>query len=326
MTKDEVDKILDGLVINGPTGADLTIDRTPVGKHDDDRPSDITGSFVGTTASGTTTKTEAPTNAGTFEALSEAVNDVRLTIKEHDFVSLVDMHWGMYGELLTAARAAEDYNLPEQRFIQYMGNSQVRDALEERGISFRGLDFGDKWRSNSLTPLQLLAAKSLLDIVDTRSDTKKLQDLGVDSKTYNAWRRDPVFTNYLEKTATELMHGSQHEAMLALMDGVRSGNPKMVQLYLEFTGKYIPRMQHTGPDINVPALLTRILEIFMEEVKDPEVRARSADRLMGLGQANTITAALIDPSEPIPVPEIMPARELSPELKEMLDHGVGVNI
>lgn len=305
------DDIVDSL-INNPA---------PVGKHEDDRTSTV---FVGTTDAGLTTKTEAPTNAGTFEALQETLNNPKLTEKEQDFVSLVDMHWGMHGELLTAARAKEDYNISSSSFVKWMGNPQVREALEERGISFRGLDYGDKWRSNALTPLQLLAAKSLLDIADTRSDKKKLQDLGIETRTYNAWRRDPIFVQYLEKTATELMHGSQHEAMLSLMDGVRAGNPAMVKLYLEFTGKYIPKMQHTGPDINVPALMTRVLEIVMDYVKDPQDRAALADRLIGLGTANSITVGMTQ--EPIAIPEIMPARELPSDLKEMLDNGVGVNI
>lgn len=309
---DPIDALVEGLVESAAS---------PVGKHEDDRTSQI---FVGTTEAGTTSKTEAPTNAGTFEAVDAVVNDKRLTEKEHDFVSLVDMHWGMYGELLTSARAAKDYQVSQSRFVKYMANPNVRRALEERGVSFRGLDYGDKWRSNALTPLQLLAAKSLLDISDTRSDKKKLQDLGVETKTYNAWRRDPLFTEYLERTATELMHGSQHEAMIALMDGVRSGNPRMVQLYLEFTGKYVPKMQHQGPDINVPALMTRVLEIVMDYVKDPQDRAALADRLIGLGTANSITVGMTQ--EPIAIPEIMPARELSPDLKDMLDHGVGVNI
>lgn len=288
---------------------------TPVGNHQ------------GSTAAGKTTKTEAPTNAGTYEALDEVINDKRLTEEEHDFVSLVDMHWGMHGELLSIAMAKESYQIAEGKFVAFMGNPNVRAALTERGVSFRGVELSedDAWRTNAITPHQLLAAKSLLDITDTRSDRKKLQDLGIDTKTFNAWRRDPIFMQYMEKFATELLKGSEHEVSLALLDKIRSGDVNAIKFWYEFMGKWVPKTQNVGPEVNMQGLLTRVLEIILEEVKDGQVRARISERLLGLGNASNLATTLVDEG-PIPIPEVMPARELSADLKELKEHGVGVNI
>ncbi len=324
MSDDPVDSILDGLIksaAEGQANSELQSD-PPVGKHQDDRESSV---YVGTTEAGTTTKTEAPTNAGTYEALDERIHNPALTEKQHDFVSLIVMHWDSYGELLTASRAAEDYNVPESKFVKYMGSSQVRSAIEERGVSFRGLDYSDKWRSNALTPLQLLAAQTFLDLTDTRGNKKKLQDLGIDTRTWNSWLRDPVFKDYLERSARKLRENSSHEADLALIDGLQRGNPQLIKLYFEMTGQYIPKSQQVGPDIDLQGLLTRILEIILEEVKDPQVAARISDKLMGLGTANNLATNMLE-QPPIKVPEVMPARELSPELKEMMDNGIGINV
>jgi hypothetical protein len=275
----------------------------------------------GTTQQGLTTRTEAPTNAGTYSALSEQLKPTKLSEKELDFVTLLDMHWGMYGNIPSADKAEELYSIKPATFRQLLSKPHVRTAIEERGITFRSDT--DKWRQRALTPLQLLVANSMIDIIDQRSDKKKLQDLGVDTKTYNAWLRDPVFRDYLATRAESMIEGHEHEIYLALIDKIRSGDIKAIQFWYAVTGRF-DNAKPTPDVINLPALLTRILEIILDEVDSPEIRSRISDKLMGLGQANALSTQLIEGAQQ--PPEIEPAKPMPDDLRLMLATGKGVNI
>jgi hypothetical protein len=176
--------------------------------------------------SATANSTEAPTS-GVTQTAAESTKAAltRLSEVEIDFITVLDMHWGVTGELITAEQAEEKYRIPVGVFEQCMKKQYLLDALAERGITAK-IDLADaeQWRHATLTPEQLLVANTMLDLIDTRNDRKKLNDLGVSSAKYNAWLRQPEFRAYLQGRAESLLGASQHEALLALVDRVRSGD------------------------------------------------------------------------------------------------------
>jgi hypothetical protein len=195
-----------------------------------------------------------------------------------------------------------------------MTKQYLLDALAERGITAK-IDLADaeQWRHATLTPEQLLVANTMLDLIDTRNDRKKLNDLGVSSAKYNAWLRQPEFRAYLQGRAESLLGASQHEALLALVDRVRSGDSKAIELYWEYTGKFI-RNNSSGNSIQgissetVTGLVQSIIEIIVEEVEDPVLGARISDGMT---------------PERIIVPEIAPDRVITPEIEALMQQGVG---
>lgn len=241
---------------------------------------------------------------------------------EIQLLTFLDQQYHLTGTLLTAEKAYEEYGIPVKDFEQAFKKPAFRDALTERGVVFERISpYADnaKWISKSLTPIQLLAANSLLDLTDTRTNKKKLQDLGITTAKYNAWLKDPVFKDYLSARAKQLIGDNEHEVDLALLDRVRSGDMKAISYYNEFTGRYTPASSRQTPNANgnidVQVILVRVIEIINEEVQDPKEILAISNRLRSLiGANNMANALMLGEDEPIEIPEVVQVREIPKEL------------
>jgi hypothetical protein len=220
--------------------------------------------------------------------------------------------------LIGADKAYQDYGIPVTQYNKAIKKAVVRDALIERGVVFERLS-DDKWISKSLTPLQLLLANSLLDLNDTRTNKKKCQDLGIPTGKYNSWIKDPVFQDYLQKRARQLIGDNKHEADLALLDKVRSGDMKAISLYYEFTGQFTPASKTQSGNVDIQAILVKIIEIINEEVNDPKEILAISTRLRSLIGANNIARALVGDDEPIEIPQVVANRQVPEELAGTVD-------
>lgn len=244
-----------------------------------------------------------------------------LTEEQRDFVVLITQHFLMHGEVPSADRVEEQYKLPAKLYKKWIDKDSIRAALNEQGVK---VSTGDEptWRNQSLSAKQLIVANAMLDIIDTRSDAKKLKDLGVSTSTYQSWLRDPAFAEYLRVRSEGLLDTSQHEAHLALLDRVRAGEVKAIQYFNELKGRFTPsngRVDNGGVN-DVQALLTAILEIILEEVDDPLVAQRIAERFKTMMTARNTAQVLVD-STALPVngvngvsgmavPEVVPTRNI----------------
>lgn len=256
------------------------------------------------------------------------VNNAPLTEGQLQFITLADQYWLIHGVLFTKEQAEETYGLPSSWYDKFIADAGVLAALKERGL--KGLPAakaGALWKEHVLTPEQLLIANTMLDLVDTRSQKKKLADNNIATRTYNRWLKDPAFQNYLRERAESMLGENQHEAHLALLDKVRLGDIKAIQYYNEMTGRYTQAAARNGngPNsvVDVQNLLIRILEIVQDEVDDPNTIIKISERLKALGNASTIAGELVAPQ--VVEPEIAQAQVLTPELKQLMESGEGFN-
>lgn len=285
--------------------------------------------------SSTANATVAPTNAAT---LDNAIKGGKgLDQDQREFLTILDYEWNMLGKL-DPEQIRTDYGIPEDLWQAYTHNQDMLEALKLRGVPTKGLNPADDSVTNSdpvgsltpaspnfhakLTPIQLVVANSILDLADTRSDKKKLQDVGCTTTQYQAWLRDPEFKGYLQSRAESLIGDIQHEAMLSLADRVKSGDMKAIEYYHEITGRFVRQTQSnsTGPDLG--NTIVRIIEIIQDEVEDPETAFRISKRLKGLIAGNQIAASLANP-EPIVAPEIATPRTITPEIQALMNRGLG---
>lgn len=184
------------------------------------------------------------------------------------------------------------------------------------------------WRERSLSSLQIIVADTMLDLIDTRSQKKKLQDLGVSTTQYQRWLKDPTFSEYMRLNAKSMVAEQEHEAYLALLDKVRMGDNKALAMYLEMQGIYVPeRGQNAGTNslTDFKMLMIKILEIIQEEVP-LEYQFNLGERIRGLvGIATTANDLVLsmEQEHEIHTPVVKPARQLSPRLQELMSKGVG---
>lgn len=169
-----------------------------------------------------------------------------------------------------------------------LAESKLEQQLKSRGISQRDIESAQ----DGLTTEQLRLANSLLDITDTRSDKKKMSDLGVTTTKYQAWLRLPKFSGYMRTRAELLLGDSMHVAHLALLDNVGKGDLGSIKTYYELTGRYSSK---TLGDLNVEFVMVRLLEIIQKYVRDPLVLEAISNDMLGLVGGNIAQPALLPP-------------------------------
>jgi hypothetical protein len=219
-------------------------------------------------------------------------------------ITFLDQQYQLTGQLLTADRALRDFGIPVGEFTKTMENPLTRKALEERGVIFeRFMD--DSWVSKSLTPIQLLVANCMLDLTDTRSQKKKLQDLNTSTITYNAWLKDPVFKNYIHQRAEQMIGDNKHEVDTALLDRIRAGDLKAISYYNEMTGRFVSASKTQSANIDIQSIIVKIIEIVDECVTSQQDKLAVSVKLKQLISARNMAGALIGDSDPIVVPDVI---------------------
>lgn len=275
--------------------------------------------------SATANASVAPTNAAT---LANADKSAGLTKEQLEFVTLVHYEYGLKGTY-EPKEIQKEYGYTEEEFRALIETSSVFAALVERGVPRRLIEgineIGEQTpvgKQAKLTPIQLIVANTMLDLADTRSTKKKLQDLGQNTATYQMWLRDPNFSDYLKQRAEALLGDISHEAHLALVDKVMAGDLKAIEYYNAMTGRFVRETssnQGTSSSHDLQAMIIRIIEIIVDEVDDPQTALRISDRLKGLVTGAQIAGVL---PAPIEQPEIM-VRTITPEVQELMNRGVG---
>ncbi len=273
---------------------------------------------------------------------NDEVSDVdeslpKLSEFELSFVTFMHQMYSLEGTVMSEAQAELLLKIPLKQYRSLMKAPNVLAALKERGVTDRApvgveSDAVANLAFQALSPQQLVVANAMLDLIDTRSQKKKLQDYGVSTQTYNTWLKDSVFKNYMLTRAESMLGENQHEAHLALLDKVRMGDMKALELYYEMRGIYT-RVGAAGVNaqaigVDIQNLLVNIIEIINDEVDDPSVSARIADKFKSLMTARTIAGELVESTigldgTMLHQPTIAPARVMTPELEHLMERGEG---
>lgn len=194
-----------------------------------------------------------------------------LNEKEFDVINFIEQEWLLHGAIPTGARVEQLGLCKESWYKEFLQREHVRRNLIARGISFA--------TTGVLTEQQLTAANTMLDLTDNRSRKKKLSDLGIPTQLWESWLSDPAFQYYLRERSERILGSNQHEAHLALIDRVKSGDISAVKYYNEITGRYVP---NRGDSVDVPSLLMRVIEIIQKHVTDNNQAAAIAEDLLTL--------------------------------------------
>ena len=133
-----------------------------------------------------------------------------------------------------------------------------------------------------LTPIQVMAANSVLNFHDKRTLRQKLGDFGIKTSTWNGWMdTNWALQEYVQKKAGGDLMKLDYITNVKLAEAVGEGDMIAIKLVKELTGKHTPRIQ---VDLNVGLLLTRLVEIIQVRVEDPSLRAIIANDVRELGK------------------------------------------
>src|SRR6266568_274998 len=133
-----------------------------------------------------------------------------LTVTEHEVITFIEHAWLLNGAFPEIEAISLGVTVPQSTITTMLTKESVKNALKNRGVDYAPNGF-------RLSALQLAVANAMLDFTDGRSEKKKLDDLGVSTKQYQGWRRNPVFANYMQSRAESLLNNSTDIAHLSLV-------------------------------------------------------------------------------------------------------------
>jgi hypothetical protein len=209
---------------------------------------------------------------------------------ERDAVLFIERYHAVSGKVPEKSEIAEHLTRLKKYgdFTEEAIDKLFEDALFKQSMKVRGIELSNDPLVKELTARQMAVAAVMTNIVDRRSDEKKLRDLGVSSEEWSTWMQNNVFATYMAGRAEKLISNSQHEAHLGLIRGVRSGNIAHIKYFNEITGRYNPDQDNA---VNVRVVLGRVVEIIQQHVKDPATLQNMAVALQQLaietGSQNT---------------------------------------
>lgn len=262
--------------------------------------------------------TETPTPTNTSQ-------QVQLSPLELEFLNFLEQYWFEAGAIPTAERCSE-LGLDSEFVTACFRKAEFRHALLERGVSLRGLPetvlYGEdgkpknppvaEWRKMMLSEEQLAVANTLLDGTDTRSEKKKLTDLGVSTAKYQSWLRDPAFQHYIRQRSEGALQDNQHVAHMALIDRVKSGDTNAIKYYNELTGRFVPAIAKNTGGADIGTILIQVLEVIQKFVQDQTIQSLMADELLKISDAHLSSSSNASPRVIEAAPYIPPTLPADP--------------
>lgn len=193
-----------------------------------------------------------------------------LTDLEHELLDFCEGFHTKYGEfperaILEAALDNAGWEYTHKDLDDSLSNSLLLRSLYERGIVPPTYQ---RDSTTGLTKEQLAAVAAINNTRDTRSDVKKIRDLGITPRMFGGWMHNKRFSDYVKDSAENLLENSTADAHTAFLRKVRSGDTSAIKLYYEMTGRYNPATENT---VNLQVFMTRVIEAIQKHVHDPVI-------------------------------------------------------
>lgn len=188
---------------------------------------------------------------------------------------------------------AELTTLPQDDVSVILDSSIVKKYFESLGIDSNAVPLAKrgelKRNQTRLTDKQLAVAEVILNPMDKRNHTAKLNSLGVNPTTYQGWTSNKTFSDYMRKRAEDMFGEAMPLAQEALVRKVMRGDMGAIKLYMEMTGKYNKNQIESGRDFKM--LVWKLIEVLQKHIKDPAL----------LQMISTEIKELVEPTRPVAI-------------------------
>lgn len=195
--------------------------------------------------------------------------------RQEKLITALEMYWNEFGCLPTGEKLVEKkVVLSPEEYNDLMQDEFVIRALDQLGIQ-------DNTELQILTPKQLAAVQVMFDFHDTRSDSKKLRDIGISGQTWDNWLKDPTFQKYLRTKVGNLFEENTHEIDRALFLKARSGHTDSIRLLYSIQGRYQKEIQEAPKigAVDAHLFLMKLFEVLQQFLID------QPDKLKAIGEA-----------------------------------------
>lgn len=211
-----------------------------------------------------------------------------LTATEKEIINYYELQW----HLRTHVPSIEELKLhldnwhkkngrnstvPYTSVSYYLNRKPVQKALKDRGIPYQNN------MRDELTPTQVAAAVTVMNMVDDRPIADKLDQLGINPSQYYAWLQDPQFKSMVDNLADKNLANIRPAAIAEFTKKINQGDWNAIKYWMETTGELT---KDETPQSEI--LIRMIIEVIQEHVKDPEVIMKIAMGIKAATQNRTI--------------------------------------
>lgn len=151
--------------------------------------------------------------------------------------------------------------ITKKTYSKIFATSEFKQALELRGI--------DMQPSLGLSEEQSMAILLLSDPTDRRTTSTKLRQLGISMPKYQAWMRQPLFSQTLRQRAEQNIGDAIPVALNRLIGNAEAGDQRAIEKLLEVSGRHNPAQTEIA---NAREVVLRLVEIILSRVHDQPTR------------------------------------------------------
>lgn len=192
--------------------------------------------------------------------IEELPNPDRILSDERWMQFITDLEYTYWdrGEYLSSQDMAELYSLKLDEAEALL--LKANPVLEKRGLppTTRKTLFKDQF-----DPMFILAVNKLSDPMDKRSNAVKLKDLGLSTKSFQAYLKLEKNRSYYERRLSEAFETTEYSAKTSLMRNIESGDLNSIKYFHEYTGRF---NSTDSTAFNFFVVLQKVMEILARHV------------------------------------------------------------
>lgn len=204
------------------------------------------------------------------------MEDQVLSDKERNLINFCETEWFLKGVLPTPETLLEKFNLTPKQLNDVLQKDIVQKSFIGRGMPvIEGRD---------LPQDQIIAINTILNMTDTRSQKKKLQDMGISAQQWNGWKQSARFKEYYKKRVEAIFGDALPDVHMALMDRAVNGDLGAVKFYYEITGHYTG----DGKAVDLKMILEQVFAIISIHIQNPSQLAAIGGDLLKLAGVDSM--------------------------------------
>lgn len=234
--------------------------------------------------------------------------EIRISELELELVEFIEAFHTKYGvypirDSIEIVLLRAEWSFTDAELDEALESNLLIKSLAARGIIHPSTE---KNSTTYLTKEQQAVIAALNNSRDTRSDVKKLNDLGVSARQFSGWMHNKRFTEHMRDSAENMLANSIADGHNALIRGVRKGDTNAIKLFFELTGRYNPAYEN---QVNLQEFMMNVIEAIQKHVHDPQILQALAAELQMISVANDVNPGKLDKNKTV--------KSLAPRKREM---------
>jgi hypothetical protein len=211
----------------------------------------------------------------------------KLSPEQWDIICYVEEYWRTNGSFPSEGDIGNELGFSTAKVKENLYTELVKKHITVRGIDW-DKDTPDSSPSSQrrtgktrrLSDIQLAVANTLLNPMDRRPVSAKLEALGVTTATYAGWKKSSTFMRYME-AQSEMLYGEYTPDVSAKLTSLAAaGDMKAIKLFMEVSGRW--RGTQSGETDNVKLVVVRLVEVIQKHVKDPLILQAIAEDIQAI--------------------------------------------